>query len=212
MQLIDKQDDVSITVLDFFQNCFQTLFKFTTILGTCNQCSHIQCKYFFIFQSFRYITTHDTLCQTFYCCCLTNTRFTDQNRVVLCLTWQDTDHIPDLCITSDDRIQLLLPGFFYQIFPVFVQGIISSFRIITGYSLITSYRRKYLKEAFPCDSKFLHHTFDLTVRIFQKCEEQMLNRYIFITHLLCLILAMDQHIIQILTNIHLTALYLRTLP
>ena len=38
------------------------------------------------FQSFRYITTHNTLCQTFYCCCLTYTRFTDQNRVVLCLT------------------------------------------------------------------------------------------------------------------------------
>ena len=47
---------------------------------------HIQCKYFFIFQSFRYITTHNTLCQTFYCCCLTYTRFTDQNRVILGLT------------------------------------------------------------------------------------------------------------------------------
>ena len=44
MQLINKQDDLTITVLHILKHSFQTLFKFTTILRTCNQCTHIQRK------------------------------------------------------------------------------------------------------------------------------------------------------------------------
>ena len=40
----------------------------------------------------------------------------------------------------------------------------------------------------------------------------MLNGNIFVSHLLRFILTVNQHIIQILPDIHLTALNLRTLP
>ena len=48
MQLINEQNDLTITVLDILQYSLQSLFKFTTIFRTCYQCAHIQCKDFLI--------------------------------------------------------------------------------------------------------------------------------------------------------------------
>ena len=138
MKLIDKQNNLSFALSDLFQNCFQTLFKFTSVFGSCHQSTHIQRENLLILQSFRYITTDDTLCQTFYNGCLTNTRFTDQHRIVLGLTGQNTDHIPDLRITPDHRIKLLLSGTLYQLRTIFIQSIISCFWIVTGHTLITA--------------------------------------------------------------------------
>ncbi len=141
MQLINKQDDLSITVLHILKNGFQTLFKFTTILRTCNQCTHIQCKNLLILQSVRNITIHNPLGKTFDNCSLTNTGFTDQNRVILRLTGKDTNHVPDLFITANHRIKLLFFCLLHKILTILLQGIISSFRIIRSYPLIPTYGR-----------------------------------------------------------------------
>ena len=42
MQLINKQNNLSFALSDLFQNCFQTLFKFTSVFGSCHQSTHIQ--------------------------------------------------------------------------------------------------------------------------------------------------------------------------
>ena len=141
MQLINKQDDLTITVLHILKHGFQTLLEFTTILRTCNQCTHIQCKNLLILQSFRNITIYNPLCKPFHNRGLTNTGFTNQNRVILRLTGKDTNHIPDLLITADDRIKLLLSCFLHKILTVLLQGIIGCFRIIGGYPLIATHSR-----------------------------------------------------------------------
>ena len=120
MQLVNEKDNLSITIFYFLKNCLQTLFKFSTILCTCDQSSHIQGENCLVLQPFRYISADNPLCKSFYNCCLTNTRFTDQNRIVLRLTGQDTDHIPNLFVTSDHRIQLLLSGSVHQILTIFI--------------------------------------------------------------------------------------------
>ena len=86
MQLIDKQDDLALTLPYLFQYRFQTLLKLTAVFCTCNQCTHIQCENLFILQSLRYIAAHNTLRQTFYRRRLADTRFTDQHRIVFCLS------------------------------------------------------------------------------------------------------------------------------
>ena len=139
MKFINEKNDLSVTVFHFFKNCFQTFLEFTTILRSCYQCSHIQRKDCLIFQSFRYISADDSLCKPFYNRSFTYTRFTDQHRVILCLTGQDTNHITDLFITSDDRIQFLISCFLNKILTVFIQCIISCFRIVRSNSLISSY-------------------------------------------------------------------------
>ena len=166
MQLIDEQNDLSFTLLDFFQNGFQTFLKLATVLGTCNQGTHIQGEQLLIFQSFRHITADNTLCQTLNNGRFTNTRFTDQNRVILRLTGQDTNHVTDLTIPADHRIQLLVSGPLYQVIAIFLQRIISCFRIITDHSLITSDRGKCLQKALSGDTILLKQFFQRLVRLF----------------------------------------------
>ena len=140
MKFIDKQDDLSIGIFDIIENRFQTFLKLTTIFCTCDKCTHIQCKQFLIFQSFRDISTDDPLCESFDNSRLTDTRLTDQNRVVLCLSGKDADYITDLCVTSDHRIKLLVSRTFYHIVSIFFQCVISCLRVIGYHSLVSSYR------------------------------------------------------------------------
>ena len=120
MQLIDKEDDLAVALFDFFQNGFQTLFKFSSVFCSCNQSSHIQCKNRLIFQSLRHISADDPLCQPFYGCRFSDPGLSDQDRIVLCLTRQDPDHISNLFVTSNDRIQFLISRPLHQILSVFV--------------------------------------------------------------------------------------------
>ena len=144
MQLINEQNDLSVAVLHIIQYGFQTFLKFTSVFCAGYQCTHIQCENLLILQSLRYITFYNTLCQSFHHGGLTDTGFTDKYRVVLRFTGQDTYHITDLTVSSDDRIQLLVSRFLHQILTVFFQSIISSFRIVTGNSLVASYGRQSL--------------------------------------------------------------------
>ena len=137
MKLIDKQNDLSFALLHFLKYRFQTFLKLTTILGTCNQRTHIQGKNLLILKTFRYISCHNTLCQSLDGCCFTNARLTDENRVVLGLTGKDTDNIPDLHITADHRIKLLILRLLHKILTVFIQGIIGCLRVVTDNSLVS---------------------------------------------------------------------------
>ena len=120
MQLIDKQDNLSIAVLHFLKNCFQTFLELAPVFCTGNKRSHIKGKDRLLFQPFRHVSADNTLRQSFYDCRFTDTRFTDQHRVVLRLTGKDTDHIADLFITADDRIKLLLSRALHKILSVFI--------------------------------------------------------------------------------------------
>ena len=144
VQLINEQNDLSVAVLHIIQYGFQTFLEFTSVFCTGYQCSHIQSEYLLVLQSLRDITFYNTLCQPFHHGGLTDTGFTDKYRVVLRLTGQDTYHVTDLTVSSDDRIQLLVSRFLHQILTVFFQSIISSFRIVTGNSLVASYGRQSL--------------------------------------------------------------------
>ena len=187
VQLINKQNDLSVAILHIIQYGFQTFLKFTSVFCAGYQCAHIQCEDLLVLQSLRYITFYNTLCQSFHHGGLTNTGFTDQYRVILRLTGQNTHHITDLAVSSDDGIQLLVSRFLHQILTVFFQCIIGCFRVVTGDSLVASYGRQCLQETFSGDAVFLPDLGDLLVGILDHGKEQMLNGDIFISHLLCLI-------------------------
>ena len=166
VELINKEDDPAFTVLHFLKDSFQTFLKLAPVFCTGNKRSHIKGEDRLLFQPFRHIAADDPLGQAFYDCGLTYTGFTDEDRVVLCLTGEDTDHIPDLLITPDDRIQLLLSCPLHQVLTIFVQCVISRFRIVAGHSLISSDRRKSLEESLPADAKLTEDLFHIPACIF----------------------------------------------
>ena len=83
VKLINEKNNVSIAIFYFLKNRFQTFLKFTTILRTGNKRSHIQSENLLILQSFRHITTNDSLCKAFHGRRFTDTGFTNQNRIIL---------------------------------------------------------------------------------------------------------------------------------
>ena len=204
MKLIDEQNDLSFALLHFLKYCFQTFLKLTTILGTCNQCSHIQGKNLLVLQAFRYIPCHNTLCQSLDGCCFTNTRLTDENRVVLGLTGKDTDNITDLHITADHRIKLLILSFLHKILAIFIQGVIGCLRVIADNSLVSSDCRQCLEKTLSGDSKLIEYLLHARAWITQHGKKQMLNRDILISHSLRFILSTDQRFVQILTKVKLS--------
>ena len=142
MQLINKQNDLSVTVFHFFENCFQSFFKLAPVLCSCDKSTHIKRKYRFIFQSFGDITVDDPLRKTFYNRSFSDSRFTDKHRIVFRLTGKNPDHISDFLVTADHRIKFLIPRPLYQILTVLIQRIISRFRMVACHSLIASDSRQ----------------------------------------------------------------------
>ena len=61
VQFIDEEDDLTFTVLDLVKNSLQTVFKLAAILGSSDQCAHIQRNHALVAQAFRDVTLHDTL-------------------------------------------------------------------------------------------------------------------------------------------------------
>ena len=166
MQLIDKQNNLSVTVFHFFKNCFQSFLKLAPILCSCNERSHIKRKDRLIFQTFRNVATDDPLGKSFYNRCFSDSRLSDKHRIIFRLTGKNTDHISDLLITADHRIKFLIPRPFYQILSVLVQRIIRCFRMIACHSLIASDSRQRMQKSFPADPEFPINLFHLFTCIF----------------------------------------------
>ena len=160
MQFVDEEDDLPFALLDFLQNRFQPFLKFASVLCAGDQRAHIKGKQFPVLQSLRNVSADDTLGQAFYDRRLAYARFADQNRVVLRLPGKDTDHVADLTVPADHRIQLLLPGLFYQIIAVFLQRVIGSLRVVADNSLVAPYCGKSLQERLSVNTvsaeKILH--------------------------------------------------------
>ncbi len=205
MQLVDKQNDASLALAHFLQNCLQTLLKFSPVFGARHQRAHIQRKDLLLLQSFRHIPADDPLGKPFHNCRLTDAGFSDQHRIVLRLAGQDPDHIANLRIPSDDRVQLLFSGALHQIVTVFIQCVIGRFRIVTGHPLIAPDRGQCLKKTVSRNAAFFQQRLHRRAGIVQKGQKQMLHRDIFISHPLCLILRTDQRPVQILADIGLPA-------
>ena len=201
VQLIDKKDDPPVTVLHFFQHCLQPFLEFTPVLGSRHQGSHVQGEDGLLLQSFRHVPPDDPLGQAFYHGSLAHARLADEHRVVFSLPGQDPDHIPDLCVPADHRIQLLIPGPLHQVGTIFIQSIIGILRVVAGHPLIAPDRGQGLQEAVPCDIHFPKDGFHLFVGVLDQSQEKMFHRDILVSHLLGFILRMDQGVVQVLAYI-----------
>ena len=89
MYLIDEEDDLTGSGDHFVYDSFESLFELALVLRTCDECSHIEGVYLFLFQVLRHVATHDTMRESLGNSCLTDTRFTDKDRVVLRTTAED---------------------------------------------------------------------------------------------------------------------------
>ena len=202
VKLVDKEYDLAVTLAHILQYGFKSLLEFTSVFCPCYQGAHIEGKDLLVLKSFRHIALSDTLRKTLYDRCLADTGFTDQNRIVLGLSGQDTDHITDLRVSSDDRIKLLVPGLSYEFLAVLGQSVIGRLGVIRCNSLIAPYCRQRFQESVPCNAIVLEQFGDHAVRVSYKRQEEVLNTYIFIAELLRFVLRADQDLVEVPADIN----------
>src|SRR6266699_1106559 len=109
MNLVDEDDAVT-TVANLFDDLFQALFEFTTILGSCYKRTDIQRQQAFACQSFGNLAGNETLRQAFDDSSFTNARFTDESGVVLIAPRKYLNDSLDLLMPTDYRIKRSCAG------------------------------------------------------------------------------------------------------
>ena len=203
MQLIDEQNDTALALLHLVQNRFQTLFEFATVLCAGDQSAQIQREDLPVFQVGRDIATHNSQCQTLCNGSFTDTRLTDQNRIVLGLSGEDSNDISYLIISADDRIQFSGTGTLHQILSVFRQDIIGFFRILCGNTLVATHFHQCLQKCILGYGKRLKHLANRRIHGIEQAQHQMLYRDVLILHPRSFLFCLPQCTIHILCNIHL---------
>ena len=114
MDLIQEQKHIA--VFGYFGNhLLDALLKFTAVFGSGYHAGQIQRHHAFICNGFRHIAACDHLGEALHNCGFTDTRLTDQARVILRSSAQDLDNTLDLTFPADHRIQPFLPGKLRQI-------------------------------------------------------------------------------------------------
>ena len=205
MQLIDKENDLTLGFSYLLEDSFEPLLELAAVFSAGDERAHIECKYVFVLQIVRNIPRHNSLGKAFDRSSLADTGLADQYRIVLALSGQYQDSLTNLIITADDRIQLLLSGLLHEVRSVFVQCVVCRFRVVTHDPLVASDSAERLKECIPRDAEAGKQLLHCSARIFQNGQVEVLDGHIFVPHGLCLILGLDQGFIEVRSYIRFAA-------
>ena len=185
MQFVDKQDDAALGLLDLSQHGLQPLLKFTAVLCARDQRAHIEREDRLVLQRLRHLVRNDPLRKPLDDGCLADARLADEDRVVFRLAGQDADDVPDLVVTADDRIHLLLPRALDQICAVLGKRLIRVLRRVGRHALIAAHGLQRLQAGLLRDPVRAEQAFEHRVRVLDQRQKQMLDGDIFVLHLLC---------------------------
>ena len=115
MYLIDKQDDLALTLYHGIDNAFQPFLELALIFSTGHEGAHVQRIDFLGLQVFRHVLTDYSLGNAFRNSSLSDTRLTDQDRIVLRPSAQYLEHPTYLLVPADDGVELPFSGTLVQI-------------------------------------------------------------------------------------------------
>ena len=139
VQLINEEDDLALALLHLIQDALQALLELAAVLCASHQSTHVQAEHSAVFQVLRHIAPNDTLGQTLGDGGLTDARLTDEAGVVLRLTGQDADDIPNFLVTANDGVQLLLAGQVNEVLTILLQGIVGVLGVVVGHALVAAH-------------------------------------------------------------------------
>src|SRR6185369_13094080 len=105
VQLVDEENDLTLRVLNLFEDGFESIFKLTAVLCACEHRAEVESDESLVAQSFRHVARDDSLGQTLDDCRLTDTGFADQHGIVLCPARKHLNRATNLIITTDHWIE-----------------------------------------------------------------------------------------------------------
>ena len=108
MHLVDEQNDLTGCGGHFTEYGLQPLLEFATKLGASDKGAEAEGHQLFMFQVLGHVAIDDALCQALDDCGLADSRFADQDRIVLGPPRQHLDGSTNLLVAADDRVDLAL--------------------------------------------------------------------------------------------------------
>ena len=154
VQFVDEQNDVTFLLGEFVEHGLQTLFEFPAKLGSCNQCTHIERKNAFVFETLWDFTVQNALSEPLDDCGLADPRLAYENRVVFSTALQHLHGAPNLVVAADDRVQLALFRPLREIDRVLVQCLAMLLGIGVVHRLAGARRLNRLVEQRRIDARF----------------------------------------------------------
>ena len=122
MGLVDEQDDGLGTGLGFVDHRLQAVFEFALHARAGLKQAEIERAYSHVPQRRRHVARRQAQGKAFNHRCLAHARFAREDRIVLATARQDVDHLPDLEIAAQDRIDLACPGLRGEVDRELVEG------------------------------------------------------------------------------------------
>ena len=163
-----------------------------------------------VLQAVRYVSAHNPQRQPLGNGGLANARFTDQYRVVLGLAAQNTDHVTDLVITADNRVQLVVAGQFHQVGAVLFQRIIGFLGVVAGNAGCPTHGGQRLEEVGLLIVESAQQLFDPIIGLGADAQPHMLHGEVLVLHLLGAAFRLQQCLFHLGRNVDLVCLPART--
>ncbi|GBD19254.1 hypothetical protein HRbin27_01760 [bacterium HR27] len=110
VHFIDEDDDFAFRGANLIEDRLQAFFELAAVLGAREHRCQIELNDALVAEPLRYVAADDPLRQPLDDRRFSDTRLADQHRIVLRPAQQHLDDPADLFVTTDDRIELTLPG------------------------------------------------------------------------------------------------------
>ena len=175
MKLIDEKNYLPLRLCDFGDYSLQSLLKLTAEFCTGNKASHVQRKKTFVFKAFRDIPACDSAGKTFDNCRLSDSRLTNQNRIILCSAYKNLHYAADFFIAANYRVNFVLSGTCRQISAIFFESLHFAFRVLRINFLVSADALQGFKNRLFCDS-VLTQKLACTAIALRHSKKNMLHR------------------------------------
>ena len=124
MDLVDEEDDLPFALRHLADDRLESFFEFALVLGSCDQCSHVEGIDLLATEVLGHVASDDTVGQAFGDSGLTDAWLTDEDRVVLGASGEDLQYSADLFITADDGVELPFTGSLTQVDRILAKRIV----------------------------------------------------------------------------------------
>ncbi len=205
MQLVDKEDDLPLALFYLVEHALEPLLKLAAVLGPRHQRAHVEAEHLAVLEVFRHVPAHDPLGQPLGDGGFAHARLADQAGVVLALAAQNADHVADLGVPADHRVQLLLAGQAHQLLAVLLQHVVGVLRVVAGHPLAAPHLGQRLQELRLVNAELLRQGRGRAA-VFEQGQKEMLDADILVLHRLGLAPGRLQHRVSGLRDVDLVRL------
>lgn len=130
---VDEGDDLPVALLDLGEDGLQPFLELTAVFGARDHRAEVERDEPLVPQGLGDVTLDDALGEPLDDGGLADAGLADEYGVVLRTPRQDLDHTPDLLVTSDDRVELAVPGGGREVRTELLQGLVLTLRVGCGH-------------------------------------------------------------------------------